>query len=350
MRLLVLLCLLLPLSGCNQDPVTEQLHDYAYRVGNAIDQDIDLQLSDTLPSYPARRDRLLEVVDIREGMLDALDLRRCGLLTLIGERNSSLGKLAGFSQRLIYEIRFLPPLRACIESLESQVALNEDEQELLERLLSIHRIKQQNLPRVLANAVFNTEEMEQQFALGATPASQEQLNRFTLIDPALQRLAYLSELTRQHDWAVPKDIDRLEDSYHQLYLTPFGAEWLKSLSYLTQTLNQTAESIEKRLARRPLCFNRKPTPQARIIRNVFEQYYAAQLQPWMSAVHRSGQRWHDFWQEITLLLPMTPELEGYFADTLLSNESLWAQYIQARDRHTRSWQRLLGQCGLMPSG
>ncbi len=350
MRLLVLLCLLLPLIGCNQDPVTEQLHDYAYRVGNAIDQDIELQLSDTLPSYPARRDRLLKVVDIREGMLDVLDLRRCGLLTLIGERNSSLGKLAGYSQRLIYEIRFLPPLRACIQSLESQAPLSEDEQELMERLLSIHRIKQQNLPRVLSNAVFNTEEMEQQFALGATPASQEQLNQFSLIDPALKRLAYLSELTQQQDWAVPEDIYQLEDSYHQLYLTPFGAKWLKSLSYLTQTLDQTAEAIEKRLARRPVCFNQKPTPQARIIRSVFEQFYAAQLQPWMSAVHRNGQRWHDYWQEITLILPITPELEGYFADTLLSNESLWSQYTKARDRHTRSWQRLLGQCGLMPSG
>lgn len=350
MRLPALLCLLLVLTGCKQDPVTEQLHEYAYRVGNVIDQDIDLQLSDSLPQYPARRDRLLDVEDIREGMLDVLDLRRCGLLTLIGERNSSLGKLAGYSQRLIYEFRFLPPLRACIRSLQSQALLSEDEEELLQRLTAIQTTKEHNLPRVVANAIFNAEEMEQQFAIGSTPANQEQLNRYSLIEPALLRLAYLARLTRQQDWPTPDNIHLLEEHYHQLYLNPFGAGWLKSLSYLTQTLNQTADAIELRLARRPLCFNRKPTPQARIVRNVFEQFYAGQLQPWMSVVHRNGQRWHDYWQEMTLLLPMTPELERYFTDTLLGPSSLWNQYIQARDRHTQSWQQLLGHCGLMPTG
>lgn len=350
MRYIVLLCLLTTLSGCSQDPVTERLHDYASRVGNAIEFDVELSLADNLPQYPAKRDRIQPVDDIREGLLDVLDLRRCGLLTLIGERNSSLGKLAGHSQRLIYEMRFLPPLRQCIQTLSNQqTPLDESDQQLLQRLTQIEATKRQNLPSIVANAVFATEEIEQQFSLNATAADQATLEAYTHVEPALQRLAHLADLSQRSDWPVPNNIDQLEDSYAQLYRTPFGASWLKSLSYLTQTLDQTADALEQRLEQRPLCFNRKPTPQAQIMRNVFERYYAGQLQPWMSAVHRNGQRWRSHWQTLAETLPLTPQLQDYFSATLLGDTSLWQDYISARDRHTKSWQRMLGHCGMMPS-
>ena len=349
MRLPTLLITLLLLSGCNQDPVTSRLQDYAGRVSNAIEHDISLTLDESLPAYPAKRDRLMQITELREGLIDVLDLRRCGLLELIGERNSSLGKLALPSQRLIYEFRFMPPLRNCIQALRnSDNALSEDETELLERLLKIEQIKQENLPLVVANAVFNSEEVVRQFALANPAADTTELMLFQHLDHPLEQLSDLAMLSRQARWHHVPDLSRLEQSFEQLHQTHFGTAWLRSLSYLTQTLEQTATAMEQRLQQRPLCFNQRPTPQARIMHNVFQKYYAAELQPWMSAVHRNGQRWRQHWASLTEQLPLTPALRAYFEQTLTGTHSLWARYLRARDRHTRGWQELLRQCGMMP--
>ncbi|MBP0048990.1 DUF3080 family protein [Marinobacterium sp. AK62] len=350
MRFIILLTGLWLLSGCDSDPVTDRLQDYTARVSNSIEQDFELHLESNLPAYPPKRDRLLAVETLREGLIDVLDLRQCDLLGLIGERNSSLGKLAGHSQQLIYEFRFLPPLRQCIDKLQNApAALDEDQLALLDRLQTIEAFKTRTLPRVMSNAVFNADEIEAQFALGQPPADMPDLARFSNLKPALERLVYLSGLTARTEWSKPEDIEGLEQDYERIYRTHFGSAWLRSLSYLTQTLEQTATAIEARLERRPLCFNKRPTPQANIVRNVFQKYYAGELQPWMSSVDRSGQQWRYYWRELLDNVPATPAVQDYFDQTLFTEDSLWARYIAARDRHTRAWQTLLSQCGMMPS-
>ncbi|MBV0931960.1 DUF3080 family protein [Marinobacterium weihaiense] len=344
-----MLVLAILLVGCNQNGPESELKDYAARVSNAIEQDFDLVFSATLPQYPAKRHRSLTLTELREGVIDVFDLRRCGLMELIGERNSSLGKLALPSQRLIYETRFLPPLRACIQSLEQLTPLSEEDQDLLERLRHIEQVKTRNYPRVVSNALFNSDEISQHFAISGSAGRFETPAPLTGLSPALKRFEHLADQADDTHWQVPAWITELETSYEAFYRSHFGHEWSQSLLLLTQTLDQTAAAIETRLARRPMCFNKRPTPQANIVRNVFTRYYAGRLQPWMSNIHRNGMQWRQHWQALRQKLPTTPHVAAYF-DHMLADRpgSLWHDYQQARERHTQAWQQLLGQCGMMP--
>ncbi|GAA0785904.1 DUF3080 family protein [Marinobacterium sediminicola] len=346
----ILLLLIIVLSGCSDQVHEDKLRDYAYRVGNAIDSDYQLNFSLLPPPFPPKRERSLPVDEIHEGLLDVLDFRRCGLMELIGERNTSLGKLALPSQRLIYETRFLPRIRQCILDLEQIEDKDEDTLALLNRLNRIEESKRINYPLVISNAIFNSDEISQHFALKAKPLNQLALDNFNGLMQAFEPFQHLATLSERDDWDEPNWIQDLENSYETFYRSEFGADWLHSLLMLTQTLEQTAQAIEARLERRPICFNRKPTPQAEIIRNVFQRYYAGQLQPWMSIVDRTGQQWRSQWLKLVNQLPTTAPTAEYFVQLFGKQpESAWQTYLQARNRHTRAWQKLLGQCGMMPS-
>lgn len=346
---LTLLCLALLLSGCSRENPETRLHDYAYRVGNAIEHPYTLNFASLPPAYPAKRNRALPTTDIREGLIDVLELRHCGLLELVGQRNSSLGKFALPSQRLIYETRFLPLLRRCINNLAATDRDNEDARQLLKHLQSIEQIKHHNYPAVISNAIFNSDEISRHFARGGKPLDTTALQQLNGLIPALEHFQQMAVLSQHTEWEQPDRVRRLEQDYEAFYRSDFGADWLHSLLLLTQTLEQTAHAIETRMARRPLCFKQRPTPQARIIQNVLQRYYAGQLQPWMSGIDRSGRLWRQHWLDLLEQLPTTPEVTQYFSHLFGDRpDSLWQQYVQARDRHTRAWQSLLKQCGMMP--
>jgi hypothetical protein len=349
MRMLIATLALLLLSACSTENPQTRLEDYASRVANAIDYPINLELDKTIPPYPQARERLLDIPELREGVVDVFDLRRCGLMELIGERNSSLGKLALPSQRLLYELRFLPPLRHCIHELQQQPKRDMSENELLERLQHIEQVKRQQLPRVLSNAIFNSSEMVSQFSRTHPALEMKQAQQSGALQTPLQRFEQLLRMSQQPDWSLPSWSDQLEQSYFELHTRPFGAPWLKSLNMLTQTLDQTASAINARLDERPICFNNRPNNRARIIQSVLNGWYASELQPMMSALHRSGEQWRNGLEPLYTELPTSPALKHYFQATLSDHHnSLWQQYIRARDRHTDAWQRLLSQCGLMP--
>lgn len=353
MRAMLLTALLttLVVSGCSKPTARDMLETYTERVGNALEQevetDFDLALSQR-PAYPPRRQRLLEIPEIREGLIDVLDFRHCDLLHRIAQRNTSLGRLAPGSQRLIYELEMLPALRQCRDRLAD--SKEEDLQKLNARLNTIIKIKQKSLPRLIWNALYNSEEMEQQFALGAPPLPQSEPGTVTPPTAALDHFADIARLSSEQNWQTPAYADDLEKDFEQLYRSSFGAEWLTSLILLTHTLEQTAAAIDQRLERRPVCFKQQPNNQARIIRNVFQKFYAGQFQPYLSTVERQGRLWRDYQLNITAQLPLPPVATEYFSAVFDAErpDALWHRYLNARDLHTRNWQRLLRQCGMMP--
>jgi len=330
------------------------LERYHQRLANALDQtarlDLDQPLS--LPHYPKRRTRLAEVIEIRQGLFEVLNLRHCQLLPIIAERNSSLGKVKQPSQLLIYELKLYDGLRKC----RSQLELKPVDKELQQQIEGIWRIKRQNLPKVILNAIYNSEEMERNFSLSepSLPISGE--DGFTASIQALQHFQLISELAyEQPTWQLPPFIDDLEQDYKTLYHNRYGSRWLRSMALLTTTLKQSAELIEDKLEQRPLCFKKRPTPQAKIVQNVFHKYYANQVQPYMARLDIQGKRWLEQHNLIlTKLTAVLPESNQHYRKQVLSTEisssppSLWANYTNARDRHTKAWQKLLGQCGLMP--
>lgn len=351
MKPLAALLLALLASGCSKNDARDMLETYTSRVGNAIEQDIETDFEQALsarPAFPPRRQRLIEIPEIREGLIDVLDFRHCDLLHSIAQRNTSLGRLAPGSQRLIYELEMLPALKRCQETL---IDLNdEDLDELKGRLDRIIKLKQRSFPGLLWNALYTSEEMEQQFALNVPPLSLDTETAPTPPQEALDHFIELASLAAKPNWKTPGFATDLESDFESLYRSQFGAQWITSLTLLTHTLAATADAIDQRLARRPVCFKQRPNNQAQIIRNVFQTFYAGQFQPYLSRVERQGRAWREAQIKIIDQLPAPTAATRYFSATLSQDnpDSLWRQYLQARDRHTQAWQRLLRQCGMMP--
>lgn len=343
-----LLLLVSLLTGCSQPEGQALLEDYLYRLGNATDTQINSNLNPLppIPAYPPRRERLVALQDMREGMLDTLNLRACNLLPLIAQRNSSLGRVMLVSQQLIYEIRFYSLIRQC-----RHLPLVRNDSELLAQVNAIYQAKQQNLPRVLWNAIYNAEEIEANFALGATPLPPGETGS---LGPSLTSLQHFEQLIRLSQqtapWQLPAFVEQLENDYEVLHRNQFGAHWLSSIRLVTETLSRAADSLETRLSQRPLCPQARPTPQAKILHNVFTRYYVARVQPYMAQTHRSGQRWLKQ-HEVLLGALQYGELLADYREQVLSLEGqLWQNYLRARDRHTRAWQQQLRQCAMMPGG
>ena len=102
------------LSGCNSNAPKALLNDYTQRMSNVLD--IEIAASDpniNLPSFPDKRDRFVSTNDIRQGLWEVLDFRQCDMLSIISERNSSLGKVMPASQKMRYELRFIKALQDC---------------------------------------------------------------------------------------------------------------------------------------------------------------------------------------------------------------------------------------------
>lgn len=345
-----LLLLSLALSGCRDDSPQSMLENYSNRVSNALERSERLTLSapTSLPAFPRRRDRFLPVEDVRQGLVEVFNLRHCRLITLIAERNSSLGKVMKPSRQLAYELELYVGLRDCLEQLIRTRA----EEELIRQISDILAIKARNLPRVIWNGIYTSEAVERNFSRSEPPLPLLSSDSFISDITAMETLIGLAALqSNTSAWPLPKELETLEQQYQALYSNRFGSRWLHSVNLLTRTLNHTADSINNRLESRPLCYNKKSNPQAKIVKNVFTKYYAAELQPYMARVDQQGRRWLALNNRLLAQFSQLPAAMQTYREQALSLEhpdSVWQNYSRARDRHTRAWQALLGQCGMMP--
>lgn len=336
------------LVACSPAPDTAiDMQTYVQRVANVLDQPAPPLVFTALPALPHHRERNQPLPELREGLLDVLDLKRCNLLPLIAERNSSLGKVYAPSQQMRYEIRFVARLEQCLPQLQTATDITPERKA---ELLTLYQTKQASVPKVLWNALFTGQEFEESLALNQPPLPWPAADH-TAAFQALDYLAYITT-TALND---PKALDEthfapLEAHYGALYSDPLGIPSLRALHQLSLTLNAVSQMIEQRLAKRPFCFPGMRNPDADILKQVFMRFYAGELQPYLAYVHRTAWRWLTIQTQLLKQLP-TPTAFIPYTEQMLrvdSAQSLWQHYEAARNRHTQAWQTLLRQCNLMP--
>ena len=117
---LSLVCLL---SACGEPTIEDHYDEYLTRLARVLDQDLpDWQVNSQnylQQRYPGPKERQWQATDTRVGVFDFLALDDCNLMTLVSERNSSLGKVMSatsiLNYRLDFEFRFLLFSFACNE-------------------------------------------------------------------------------------------------------------------------------------------------------------------------------------------------------------------------------------------
>jgi len=321
------------------------------RVSNTIEQDIDtkLEASDRIPLFPRKRERVKQTEEIRQGLIEVLDLKYCaGMLNLIAQRNSNLGRVMQPSQQMAYEIRFFSNLESCKDKLEQD---SSQAPELRQQIDTIYRIKANNLKKEIWNGIYGADEFAANFSRSEDAIPTEGESGFSATKKAIDALTALAAISPEN--AGQFDLTRLsnlEDSYKTLHTNRYGSKLLKSLLLLSDTMERTSAAIHKRLDKRPFCFPGHQTQKRDILHNVFIKYYSQSFQPYLSRVHREGDQWRDFTERMIDQFEPTSAVLTHYEQTLssTSESSLWNRYINARDAHTKAWQRILGQCNLMP--
>jgi hypothetical protein len=342
-----LLLLISALCLCACTPADDGLAlqaDYLQRLSNALDVEPASAFdSSELTRYrlPARRERLIEIAELRISLLDLLvDVRRCpALQQQISQRNNSLGKQLTPSSRLAYEGDLLRALDACSAHLRSQ-----DQQPLRNTLEQLAREKRAQLPDVFWNALNASPEVERylRFAEQPLPPNAGEDNA------ALDALAQLAAIGSALPARLPPSAEQLDPLFFALHASDQGSQLISSLASLTHSLNQGSDMLQSRQQGRPLCPTGKATERGRIVQNIFVKYYAGGLQPYLAQVDQRGQAWSSSLRSLSSVTQIPVATRKYLQQLSGNEASLWADFQQATARHVRSWQELLNSCALAP--
>lgn len=351
-RLLCILFLSLLLSACDQ--AKQEMEDYTARMRNLLDAPITIPSTTSLPAFPDQKQLKQEVDEIREGLLDVLDFKQCDLLYLIAERNSILGKVMPNSQRIVYEFRLLTQLDRCANKLEN--ATETDLETFRLRLDALRKIKRDQLPYVVWNAIYASEEMRGHFAPAKhwlDSAELQNSNQYTELFAALEHFIALASLSHAPSVdRLPPWLDEIEKDYFALYQSQLGAQLLRTLKELTPMLNAITQAMQTRIHEKPLCDARLKTQKKTILQNIFLKFYVTGIQHYIARVDQLAQNW--FSAQQTLLMEFS---KGNRENTAMvnyhwpifaqaNNESLLAQWKRSHEAHTKAWQDLLKQCAL----
>lgn len=332
------------LSACDPFSQPESMFDeYVKRVARVLDAEAVLASPELPPELPRRRERARTIAPFEMSMLDFLGLYGCELQHVVGERNSSLGKVMHPASLLDYELRFLTSAEDCLSSVSSG--------SVRDKLLAAIAHKRVVLPDVVWNAVWVSPEIENLFTRSRGPLGVD-LDHNAVSEMA-EALALLVAALRQIDAGrLDVDFKALDPVYRRWQVQALVGQLLQSAVLSTQRLNDAAKIVESRLGERPLCHKGLGNRQAEIMQSMFLSVYIGHVQPYIATVQRSRQALLPQLRSLAELPGADPgkAVERYASQVLSEQgeEGIWVEFDTAVRRHTIGWQRLLEQCGMRP--
>ncbi|MBO6656653.1 MAG: DUF3080 family protein [Pseudomonadales bacterium] len=333
----LLLALSLPLIlSC--DVSNSRLSDYTTRLSRSLEVDKPWLLERVEPVLPRLRELRQPITESSIDLLDFLSLGGCELQGVIAERNSSLGRLATPTTRLVHELEFLAVAEACAESLSVE------DPDLAELLREVIETKERELPMVIFNATLGGEEFR-----GFWRAR----GRDVMVDPeviaAVRDLRSSIEGWMSGNYVVDRQafVDQLD-----LIRRGQGGDYVQYWFDLSVYLEAADEIVNSRMSTRPLCFATEggsllKTAQAEIFNNVVMQFFIGGVQKDVAVLSRGS---FDLFAE-------TDRIEQLLVEALPKNYRDWQAKRQlvlddganAMNRHVRVLKPLLSQCGFLPT-
>ena len=293
--------------GCSppaQGP--DQLQDYRQRLARTLATAVPDDASVLIP--PRIQDADIPLLDIPASQLKLLDflaLSDCALQVNIGRRNSSLGRNAAPSQKLLLDLEFLAMAPACVKTLELQ-----SKTRLVDALTAAIATKTQYLPHRIFNAVLAGPEYRQFWQL---PRGLDQYPSAVGGD-VLDALHWFEYATTQ--WLAGNfqfQADQLEQRLYHLRAGDGGALLLAAVTQ-ARSLQQATQLLESRAAAGPLCPNGRSSTSARTLETVVVKFFATGVQIWLADLNRRERQ----------LLPPIENLETQLASVLPEQYRQWS--------------------------
>ena len=317
-----------------QDPDEARWEDYLDRIARLSRQALSERAPLPLLPYPGARELRLPLPEHRVDMLDYLELRHCGLMELISQRNSSLGKLQADSLRLSHELAFIQQARTCLE--ENTL----DDPELVTVMSQVVAEKEAALPALYWNVLANSEEIRRFFSqspsasVGDTSAALQ----------SLQQLSHTVIAHKQSGAVTPLNLEPLLETlaHHQS-----GGYLLRRMALSLRELergNQLLAGIDPQR----LCPRNQASTRARRLRNVLDKVWGPKVQQALAQSRRQRQSLADSLEQMNGLLGSAPTPFTRWRQHYFGPNGVESRMEHALERHVTLWQEHLRACGLMP--
>jgi len=337
---LVPVCLLIGLAACAPPGWDAPFETYLNRLARTLGQDYPAPGS---PAAPERMPRPAEInLAFTGGTLDGIDflaLHGCELQVTIGRRNSSLGRMATASQRLLLELEYLQLAPACITRLRQ-----EGKEELAGVLETAWQDKRRQLPRRIFHATLAAEEYRR-FWQPRAPGFTYPADTSSAVITALEQINGIVRRWLDGDYRF--DNRGFEVLLSQVSPGDGGQLW-RALALQSAWLDRANALLQARAADGPLCRPNYRPANANILPNVISKFFVDGIQARAADL---GRRQHQLYAPVR-------ELEQLLQASLPPAYRAWQQRRDAQLRHLSAaprrhveWlQRTLRPCTGDPPG
>ena len=144
------------LAGCGESTLQASVDNFVLRMRAPQHPDVGTALLQFAPKLPEIGKLRIPLQPANVEALDFLALKGCALKTTLGKYNSSLGRFASDSQRLLLDLEYLRLAPRCVDYKAS-----EGETELAAILEQSRKLKQAQLPSLIFNATLANREFHQ---------------------------------------------------------------------------------------------------------------------------------------------------------------------------------------------
>jgi hypothetical protein len=337
---LLIIAISVCLTGCNPFSEPESLTDeYLSRLARVLEQQPSATLTSLPQSLPRPKQRRFELEPFKVNMLQFFALFGCELQVIAGEKNSILGKVMTPSAQLNYELRFLLAADSCLEKTKQ-------EPELQAIINEVSEHKKQQLPKVISNAVWNTPEIAHYLSYSTDYFPV----RFESNDTDVQQLIQLNnQLSKLLNNDFSTDMSILSTLQYQWQYDSSAGQLIKTVHLLTERLDQANQLMTSRLAK-PICYQKKPNPKAKLMESFFFNVYIKHIQPYIANVHQHAKPVITQLAQLASLTPTPSSDFKQYQSSILSTDvnSQWHHFNKTFEQHTQFWQQLLEQCGMRP--
>tara|TARA_R110002020_G_scaffold87899_3_gene216352 strand:- start:1366 stop:2355 length:990 start_codon:yes stop_codon:yes gene_type:complete len=260
------------LAGCGDSPAEQQWQSYHQQLADDLALS-NIQRTDpgNIGDFPERSDRVIDIPETRDSLLNVYALRECQITSLVAARNNQLGRVAPPSQQWLYERTLWQRLSNCWNS-DVPDQLSDENRTRLDQLT---KTKTEQLPAVSWNAIFDSSEWVKSFSRASQPLSNVDE---TTIASQLAAIDYLQQMTdHQFDLNWQQHSSTLENHLKTLQERPLTAEVLRALLLATQRLTE-ANAMLARQSDTTRCLSRWESPSHDRLASIAHQ--------WLTAINR----------------------------------------------------------------
>ncbi len=315
-------------GGCGDPSRGDLLRDWERAVADAVGAVPTEPPSVAAVRLPDRRERVLEVSDMRIGWTEYVSIQGCRWGPLVSQRNSQLGKVMPRTRLLIYEIDFLAAADACLDEMSEERRGRFEEAVLTKR---------RELGRHVWNAVWAGPEIERflspslRLGFGESVASAEAVSRL--------------EAAVAVDFRSAADGEALEAALGEMFRATRAGPLLRDLDRARHALESVAEHLER------LPPDGCDARSDRLVQ-LFQERYVPVVQPVLGEIDRDAR---PLLEQLDTIFERTRRLSGEsvaaldgFHDRVLDDEGdggLGPRFRAASRRHAAAWEPALAACG-----